>query len=46
MKPCFEKSQAKIITATNDGSRHIRSVISMSVMGEQSMRVATIKKAA
>lgn len=40
MKPCLEKSQAKIITATKDGSRHFSSVMSMSVMGEQRMRVA------
>lgn len=39
MKPCLEKSQAKIITATKDGSRHF-SIMSMSVTGEQRMRVA------
>lgn len=40
MKPCLEKSQAKISTATKDGSRHFSSVMSMSVTGEQRMRVA------
>jgi len=42
MKPCLEKSQAKISTATKDGSRHLSSV--MSIMGEHRMRVAKANK--
>lgn len=45
MKPCLEKSQAKISTATKDGSRHLSSVVSMSIMGEHRKQIYEQTKA-